>query len=322
MNKLLIVLFACGCMLAACGGKKKMSGKDSVDVNDFIEFFDEIKLPVTLADSVLKKKYSDSLLISDTILSQFAGDTIFHTSYGKEKPKLYAIGRFKNADQETYLLLKAKGSFNSIYVLAFTPEKKFSADMLLLSDGKKSNEVNKVVIDPRYTFNLVDEYKDADGTNNQFTQVYAYNNAGMFMMIMKDGLQKGEVKAIINPIDTLPGNNKYSGDYGKDKRNFITVRDGKTPGDFIFFINMDKDPDCQADLKGEAVFVTKDSAIYTSKSDPCTLGFKFGTKSIRITEQVVCGNKRPAGCSFNASYRLQRSTAVVKEKEKKKGKKK
>jgi len=316
MNKIPLVILAICLLMAGCGkNKKKMSGQDAVDIKDFIEFFDELSLPVILSDSLLKKKNTDSSFISDTIMNQFIGDTIFNDLYGKEKPKTYAIGRFKNMDAETYLIIKTKGNINAFYALAFTPEKKYSANMVLLSDGKKNNEINRVVIDSRYTFNLVDQYRDADGSINEFSQVYAYNNAGMFMMILKDGLQKGEVLPIINPIDTLPAANKYSGNYGKDSRNFISIRDGKTPKDFQFYINMDKGPatDCQADLKGEAVFITKDSAVYSTKSDPCTIGFKFGSKSVRITETIICGNKRPADCSFNVTYSRQK-TAIAEKK--------
>ena len=281
-----------------------MSGQESVDVKDFIGFFDTVSLPLTITDSLLKTKNTDSTLISDTVINQFIGDTIFREQYGNEIPKTYAIGRFKNADAETYLLLKTRGKSNAIYVVAFTPENKYSSNMVLLADGKKNNEINRVVIDSKFTFNLVDQYKDADGSINEFSKVYAYNNAGLFMMILKDGLEKGEVVPILNPIDTLPVTHKHSGDYGKDSRNFISIRDGKTPKDFIFFINMDKgaSSDCQAELKGEAVFITADSAVYTTKSDPCAIGFKFSSRSVRITEAVVCGNKRPADCSFNVSY--------------------
>jgi hypothetical protein len=181
--------------------------------------------------------------------------------------------------------------------------------MVLLADNKENKEVNRVVVDSKYTFNIVDQYKDPDGTTNEFSQVYAYNNAGLFMMILQDGLPKGELMPILNPIDTLPMENKYSGNYGKDSRNFISIRDGKSPKDFLFFINLDKgqNSDCQAELKGEAVFVTKDSAVYFTKTDPCVIGFKFGSKNVRISEAVICGNKRPADCSFNANYQKQKS---------------
>jgi hypothetical protein len=320
MNKLLLSVLVVCLLFVFCGrNKKTMSGTEAVDVKEFIAFFDNISLPLVITDSLLKKKNTDSTLISDTIINQFIGDTIFASLYGKEIPKIYAMGRFKNKDAETYLLLKTKGKVNAVYALAFTPENKYSANMVLMADGKKTNEVNRVAIDSKFTFSLVDQYKEADGTTNEFSQVYAYNNAGLFMMIMKDGLQKGEIVPILNPIDTLPAEHKHSGNYGRDERNFITIRDSKTPKEFLFFINMDKG-DCQAELKGEAVFVTSDSAIYTTKTDPCAIGFKFGSKSVRITETTICGNKRPADCSFNVSYNRQKTT-LVKESEKAKKKK-
>ena len=311
MKKFAVCLIVFAFLLAACGkNKKKMSGQEVVEVKDFIDFFDKSSLPITISDTLLRKKESDSTLISDTIFNQFVGDSIFQPLYEKRKPKIYAIGRFRNGeDAETYLLIKTKGNVNAVYALAFTPENKYSANMVLLADNKENREINRVVIDSKYTFNIVDQYKDPNGDINEFSQVYAYNNAGLFMMIMQDGLPKGELMPILNPIDTLPMENKYSGNYGKDSRNFISIRDGKSEKDLLFFINLDKgqNSDCKADLKGEAVFVSKDSAVYSTKTDPCVIGFKFRSKSVRITESVICGNKRPAGCSFNANYQKQKT---------------
>jgi hypothetical protein len=310
------VCFIALAFLLACGkNKKKMSGQEAVEISDFIEFFDKVSLPLTITDTLLGKKETDSTLISDTIFNQFVGDTIFQTLYGKRKPKIYALGRFRNGDDaETYLLIKTRGNVNAVYALAFTPENKYSANMVLLADNKENKEVNRVVVDTKYTFNIVDQYKDPDGSTNEFSQVYAYNNAGLFMMILQDGLPKGELMPILNPIDTLPMVNKYSGDYGKDSRNFISIRDGKTPKEFLFFINLDKgqNSNCQAELKGEAVFVTKDSAFYSTKTDPCVIGFKFGTKNVKISEAVICGNKRPADCSFNANYQKKKPAVAEK----------
>lgn len=326
MRRLAVCFLALAILLTACGkNKKKMSGQDEVDISDFIEFFDKVSLPVTITDTLLNKKNNDSTLISDTIFNQFVGDTIFQPLYGKRTPKIYALGRFRNGDDaETYLLLKTAGQVNAVYALAFTPDNKYSANMILLADDKANREINRVVIDTKYTFNIVDQYKDPDGSTNEFSQVYAYNNAGLFMMILQDGLPKGELMPILNPIDTLPMENKYSGNYGKDSRNFISIRDGKTPKDFLFFINLDKgaNSNCQAELKGEAVFVSKDSAVYTTKTDPCVIGFKFGAKNVRISEAVVCGNKRPADCSFNANYQRQKAGNPEKKQTETKSKKK
>src|SRR5689334_987205 len=107
MKRFAVCLIAFALLLVACGkNKKKMSGKEQVDISDFIEFFDQVSLPLTLTDSILHRTESDSTLISDTIFNQFVGDTIFQPLYGKRVPKIYAIGRFRNGnDAETYLLV-------------------------------------------------------------------------------------------------------------------------------------------------------------------------------------------------------------------------
>jgi hypothetical protein len=307
MKKLLLSFIVISMFLISCKDKKKdMSGNEEVSISDFIEFFTDVNIPITLDESNLKRKPNDSALISNSVFNQFIGDTIFNSVYGSEKPKIYALGKFRNEEAETYLLIGAKGQkISSIYVVATNPDtEKYSAHMLLLSNSPKLNEINKTTIDKRYTFTLIDQYKESDGSTSEYTSVYAYNNAGLFMFIMSNGLKKGEQMAIINPIDTLPATNKHSGDYGKDKRNFITIRDGKTPNDFVFFIHFDRGggSECKGELKGEAVFESKDSATYRSPNDPCVIGFKFTGNGVRFNESVNCGNKRPADCELNAYY--------------------
>lgn len=305
MQKIPVLLLGICVMLAACEGKSKknMSGNGEVAVDDFIAFFSPQTLPLSITDSVLKVKSDDSARISLQIFHRFVQDTIFQNVYGKDTPRIYQAGRFGDKEKETYLLVKTSGKTNALYAVVFTPGKKFASQMLLMSD-RKNSEPDLVVIDRSFNFTIIDQYKDAGGTSQEFSQVYAFIDSGAFQVIMEDGLKKGEVMPILNPVDSLPAQNKYSGDYGKDDRNFISIRDGKTPADFVFFMNMDKGARsvCQGEIKGEARFVTKDSAVYKSKSDPCTVGFKFGGKSVRLTEVTDCGNMRPPECSFNAYY--------------------
>ena len=57
-----------------------------------------------------------------------------------------------------------------------------------------------------------------------------------------------------------------------------------------------------AELRGEARWVNKDSAVFDSNIDGCKVGFRFRGKQVAITEIGGCGNKRPMECSFNATY--------------------
>ena len=282
-----------------------MTGTDEVSLLEFVDFFDDLKLPLTFYDSILNKKPNDSLLIGHPVLKKYISDTVFAGVYGKEIPKVYAIGKFKNQAFETYLLLATKGSKSGLYVVALDKDNQPKASLPLLRSGKNSNTVNRITVDAKYTFTLTDEYKNSDGSHSEYNTVYAYNTAGLFMTILKDGLPEGVEMPIINPIDTMPAKGKLAGNYGANSRNFISIRDGRSPNKIMFFINFDNGKACTAELKGDALLIGKDSAVYSSNTDPCIIGFKFSPNSIRITEIKNCGNKRPMECSFNASYRKQ-----------------
>ena len=74
------------------GGKKSMKGDEKVEAPDFVSFFNDLSLPITLSDSLFIKKPADSSLIESAVFHQFVSDTIFKNEFGKEKPKVFAIG--------------------------------------------------------------------------------------------------------------------------------------------------------------------------------------------------------------------------------------
>ncbi|HSC52560.1 MAG TPA: hypothetical protein VLC98_03015 [Phnomibacter sp.] len=292
------------CVLFACKGtdKKSMKGDVDVTIKDFVAFFDDIKLPFAFNDTLLSKKLNDSSLIEYKVFKQFLSDTIFKAEYKKEKPKIYALGKFKNSDAETYLAIKTKGSQNAIYLVALDEKLVPKASMLLLSNKGKSTEINQVSIDKRFIITLTDEYKMPNGDLAQYATVYAYNNVGVFMVIMNDGLKKGEVAEFVNPIDTFPQTRPHTGDYGRNKQNFISFRDADTEKKLLFFLNMNKSTKCKGELKGEARWVNKDSAICESSVDGCRVGFRFKGKNVTVTEIDGCLGRRPADCSFNGTF--------------------
>lgn len=291
-------------LLAACktSHKKSMKGDEEVSMEDFVAFFDPIALPYSFTDTVFKKKLSDSARIEYKVFTKLMGDTILPPLYKKEKPKIYALGQFKNGTAETYLLVQTKGTRNAVYIIAVDEQMVPKASMLLLASNGNTSETDYVTIDKKFTITTVDEYKKSIGESASFSTVYAYNNAGLFMVILTDGLKKGEVVELVNPIDTFPQTQPNTGDYGSNKQNFISIRDSDTPKKFQFFLYMNKSSLCTAELKGEARWITKDSAVYDSNNDGCKVAFKFGKRNIRILELEGCGSKRPMECSFNAIY--------------------
>ena len=316
MKKLITCALITTIALMGCkgGGKKSMKGDEKVDATDFISFFNDLSLPLSLSDSIFIKKPADSSLIESAVFYQFVSDTIFKNEFGEAKPKVYAVGKFSNGEEETYLLLRATAPGKQFaYVAAIDKNNQFMAAMPLLSSGKpKGSEI--VVIDAKYNFTHSTNTKLTDGSVNTTSQVYAYNNAGLFMVILTDGLPAGTVLPIIDPNDTLSRQSRFAGNYAKDKRNILSIRDAATAQQLKFFIHIEKKDGrfCDGELKGEARMVGSDSATYTGNGDPCTLGFKFGGGSIRITE-TNCGNRHGQECSFDGLFKKQKQPAKPKE---------
>jgi hypothetical protein len=290
-------------LLIACGdkAKKSMTGDEAVTMEDLIAFFDELPLPYSVGDTLLSAKVKDSNRIEYKVFSRLFGDTLL-PEYKKAKPKLYAVGKFRNKKAETYLLLQTRGSQNNLYALAIDEKLVPRASLLLLSNKGKAADINTVVIDKRFTFTTIDDYKTANGETAAYSTVYAYNTAGLFMVIMSDGVKKGGVTDLVNPIDTFPQRQPYSGDYAISKKHFISIRDSDTDKKFMFFLYMNKGNNCTAELKGEARWTSKDEAIYEASTDGCKVTFKFSGRTLKVTELEGCTTRRPMVCSFSASF--------------------
>jgi len=315
MKKVYLFLVITAITLAACksGGKKSMKGDETVDATDFISFFDEMALPLTLSDSVFLKKPGDSTLIESAVYNQFIPDSIFKT-FGKNKLKFHAIGKFRNQEEETYLIFRAVATGKQqVYVAAFNKENKFSAAMPAISMAGKAG-TEKISVDKKFTFTHTTYSKAPDGSSGTVNEVYAYNTAGFFMMILTDGVPAGTDLPIIDPNDTLTRKSRYAGNYAKDKRNLLSIRDGVTTQQLRFFIHIETKQDrfCDGEIKGEAIMIGPDSASYTGNGDPCILGFKFKANSIRITE-TNCGNHRGLECSFDGTFSRQKVASKPKE---------
>ena len=136
--------------------------------------------------------------------------------------------------------------------------------------------------------------------------VYVFNDAGVFTLILTESneAKPKNVQVVINPIDTLSRKHKFTGDYIQDKRNFISVRDGKNASYVLFFVHFEKDNgECKGELKGEAKFISaRNSAISDQMVIPVSLEFYFKESSVRMKELEGCGNHRDIKCFFEGSY--------------------
>lgn len=293
--------------LFCCKNKRiSLSGNEIVSKEDFVSFFQPLKLPFQLSDDSIEEKETDTDAISAHIFSQHVPDSVLSKYFGKStKPKLFALGRVKVQKQESYLFVKAISSTKKIgFVLCFDKDDKFVVSKPLIITENHSGTSSVAVMDAKYTITIIRQHSDASGRLLYKKYAYVFNDAGMFALILTES-NEGDKEGlpIINPIDTLTRKHKFTGDYAQDKRNYISVRDGKDQGHIAFFVHFEKDKgECKGELKGIARFVSNNIAQYRANSDPCTIDFSFSTTGVSMKELDGCGNHRDIKCFFEGFY--------------------
>ncbi|MEY4278707.1 MAG: hypothetical protein RL377_711 [Bacteroidota bacterium] len=295
------------CVMFACGEKKTdLSGNTPLKINDFNKAFKAAELPVTISDSNLKK-YSDTLTIGRKALAQFVPDSVVENivALKNNKAQIHPLIRIEK-EEEYYLLLNVQHPHKQeIAVVVFSKKNKY-LDYKLITEFNDNNKTSRLYgktlsINREPSF-LIEENKM--GTDNALTyekKGWAYTDSA-FRLIYFDSNKKPENKVVINPIDTLPDNNTFSGNYGSDSKNFISLRDHGTPNKYQFFMHFEKrDGACVGELKGILDF-NKNMATYREKGDPCIIHFNIQGNNISIKEEGNCGNHRGITCYFNDNY--------------------
>jgi hypothetical protein len=307
MNKYLLLIVLTG-LLASCKSKKvSLAGNDeSLDSHDFIEFFQPLQLPYQVTDTLLRRKEPDVAAINYKLFTRFVPDSVLARYFGKElKPKLYAIGKVLVPDKEAYLFVKASTtSRKGLFILCFDKNNKFAASRPILYSDNDPGIHGQAGMDTKYTLSVMHQRKGPDGQLLYKKDAYVYSGDGGFLLILTES-NEGSTRPppIYNPIDTLPHKHKFTGDYSQDKRNFITIRDGRDPSRFIFFVHFEKDDgQCKGELKGEAKFITPTIARYKANGDPCTIEFSFPASGVTMKEMDGCGNHRDIKCFFEGYY--------------------
>ncbi len=295
------------CLLTSCKQSKRpsLSGEDPVEVSDFIEFFQPIRLSYQLSDTALAKKDKDSLLISYKVFTQFVPDSILSKVYGKNtKPKIYALGRAEVPKAETYLFAKTVvNGRKSVFILCFDKKQQFMTAMMALRPDDNKATMQSVVMDKRHSITKTVTLRNADGSVSDGKDVYVFNpDTKSFLLIMTDALTD-KLTELINPIDTLARTHKLSADYSTGKMNLVSVRDGRRSDRISFFIHFEKNEGaCTGELKGEAKLTSPTTAEYRQAGDPCVLKFFFSSTSVTLKEEEGCGSRRGLNCSFDGRF--------------------
>ena len=320
MRRALSLFLVLVILFTACKSRKKsMTGEDPVTIEDFIAFFPDTSLPFNIADTQINRKLPDSLLISEKIFSQFVPDSVYGNDYPQKiKPRLYAVGKIADPGKETYLLLKAATLEKQIgYVLCFDKDYKFKAAMELIRNNPDRGKSVTGSIDRKLTITKTETRKTKDGQQYYKLNAYVYNTAGVFTLIKIESNEPVVPNAVYNPIDTLSKENKISGDYIKNSKNFVSVRDGKNAKNILFFVHFETSDDCSGELKGEATLIKPNLAQYRRVGDACVLRLFFSGNKVTLSEEQACGNYRGIRCSFDGAYTKKKTAPKKTEKKKK-----
>lgn len=305
---LLLLCFACK------DSKIDLSGDVPLKAEDFISAFPKIAGSFLIADSNLTKK-ADTTKIGYKALIQFIPDSAVNIYVGKDKKAIIRPIGIIEKEKENYLLINFTRQKKTTSVV-FVTDKKISylASKELLSNEKSGGYYRFVSINREPTF-VINREKALPDNSLKFTRSGWVYNEGIFMLVVTDSNEDPEKTAVINPIDTLPKLNKFSGDYVKNDKNYISVRDGKDGNNYLFFIHFEKDKGaCIGELKGEFKLKTSSTAQYTQSGDPCIIDFRFEGNNIAVKEQGSCGNHRGIKCFFDDSYRKKREPKTKKKK--------
>lgn len=318
MRKLAIFLFICSFISACHNTPASLSGTEHVDVKDFMAAFKEITLPYRFMDSNFTKA-ADTTTISFTVFSEFVPDSVLRLITGKnpEWTSIHPIGKF-DKEGERYLFacfIQNKRKFLQTFVFNTKSNKYLSHLELLRQGDKNDNYTRSVSITSEPTFIINREKINKQNELAYTRNGYAYNDKAQgFIAVLNDTNEdEKRLNEIINPIDTFSAKSKLSGDYMRNKKNFISVRDGSSTSKYLFFIHFEKKDNCIGELKGEMTMRDATHGYYKQSGDPCVIDFTFGTKNITVKEQGNCGNHRGIKCFFDDTYRKKKQESKKKE---------
>lgn len=302
---LLIVLPA---VLFSCKSKKVSLAvnDEKVNISDFLEFFQPMKLPFQVTDTILKRREPETSVIHYKLFTRLIPDTILTRLFGKDQhPRLYAIGKVSVPGAENYLFVKGTiRDRRALYVLCFDKKNRFAAARPVLYSDNEPGVTGQAGMDNKFTLTILHQRKAADGQVFYHRDAYVFNGeAGFILILTETNETRTKILPVYNPIDTLPRKHKFSGDYAQDKRNIVAIRDGKDPSRFWFFVHFEKDGGtCKGELKGEAKFVAPGVARYRAYSDPCAIEFTFIPEGVSLKEQGGCGVHRDIKCFFEGYF--------------------
>ncbi len=295
----------------SCNNKKENEPEEEetgFNYETFSNRFREVTVPYSLSDSDLLKN-KDTSAIRNPVFNQYIADSVKTKIFGKSaRVKLIPLVRFAVPKGEQYFILKAvSGKRSAALLVAFDKEEKFGAVLPFLVPDNDPATTQVSSVDKAYSISRNIAHKSKDDVVTEGKDVYVYNmDVNQFTLIMTDVLDDKN-QELINPIDTFSRRHKWSGDYFQNKKNIVSIRDGRNDNEFTFFIHFEKDEgECIGELRGTALMTSTTTAAYRGGGDPCVLDFASKSSSVTPREVEGCGVHRGVKCPFEGTFTKKR----------------
>ena len=294
----------------ACNDKKATEEDPGYTYETFASSFKIASLPFQLTDTFLLKN-KDTTAIRDKNFSSLIPDSLTRKIFGRGvRIKYIPLWKMETAEGEHYYIIKTETkNKKAAFLLIFDKDEQLSASFpfLIPDDQPATSQVSS--IDKVYTISKGILRRQPNNINAEGKDVYVYDRATKsFVLVMTDPLDERSLE-LLNPIDTLSKSHKQAGDYIKDKKNIVSVRDGRKSNLLTVFIHIEKG-DCSGELKGDATITSPTTAVYQQAGDPCVLQLNFSGSSVKLTELEACGSRRGLGCLFEGSYTRKKAATT------------
>lgn len=299
MYRIGIVLI--GVILWSCKGKKE---KEGFSYEKFAELFPAAQTTYQISDADLLSN-KDTTAIRSPEFATFISDSVKQKLFGKTgKVKYIALARIKAPEKTNYYIVKAiSGSKRVALLLPFTNDQFDAVFPLLVPDNDGSTKQVSSIDKSNAIIKSISQ-KKSGGETAEGKNVYQYvPEAKQFTLLLTSPLNA--TAEIINPIDTLPRKNKFSGDYIRDKKNYVSIRDGRSATELLVFIHIEKG-ECTGEIKGSLLLTSSTKGVYRQGGDPCQLSFQFVGNTVSVKEDGGCGSRRGLDCSFDGNYKKKK----------------
>ena len=270
--------------------------------NEFTTLFSNLNLPLTIADTSLEVNTTKAAQIKIATKAYIPNKVVTTFFEPDEKITYYPVGKAQNADQEIYLVIKAKSeNKKAAFLLVYDNLLNYKDGLLLCKTDENSKTTYTATL--KKDFNIIIRKSESVANDEPIIteSSLAYNNAGYLQEVVTNF--SDEQADLTNPIDTMPQNHPFTGDYYYDAKNFISIRNNRDSSKLMFFYHYENNKaDCSGEIKDNILITGTNTAVYLNDGDPCVINLLINNGKLTLTEDHGCGNKRALNCTLNGVF--------------------